>query len=147
LLEGAMPMRIAGVGLFAWALAAMAANYLAGYYVDQESGSLAPITLSRLARTWTAPGEVMLIYGLAYSPAVPYEAQRRAIMDDKDRSLDDPAIRAPLARLDAEGIRIGAIVACGDSRQHATVRANIQRLGFADRPRHSEPFCDLYLRR
>jgi hypothetical protein len=147
LLEGPLPLRVGGVALFAAMLAAMASNYLAGYYVDQESGSLAPITLSTLTRTLTASDEVMLIYGLDYSPAVPYEAQRRAIMDHKDRSIDDPAIAPALARLAAAGGRIGAIVACGASRRDDVVRANIRRLGFPVRPYFAEPYCDLYLQR
>lgn len=147
LLEGAAPLRVAGVALFAAMLTAMATNYLAGYYVDQESGSLAPITVSRLTRTLTAPEEVMLIYGLDYSPAVPYEAERRAIMDHRDRSIDDPAIAPALARLAAAGGRIGAIVACGDSRRRDVVHANIRRLGFPAHPYYAEPYCDLYVQR
>jgi hypothetical protein len=147
LLEGSLPLRVGGVALFAAMLAAMASNYLAGYYVDQESGSLAPITLSTLTRTLTAPDEVMLIYGLDYSPAVPYEAERRAIMDHRDRSIDDPAIAPALARLAAAGGRVGAIVACGASRDDDVVRANIRRLGFPVRPYYAEPYCDLYLQR
>jgi len=147
LLEGSLPLRVAGAALFAAMLAAMASNYLAGYYVDQESGSLAPITLSTLTRTLTAPDEVMLIYGLDYSPAVPYEAQRRAIMDHRDRSIDDPAIAPALARLAAAGGRIGAIVACGASRGDDIVRTNVRRLGFPVRPYYVEPYCDLYLQR
>ena len=147
LLEGSLLLRGAGVALFAAMLVGMASNYLAGYYVDQESGSLAPITVSALARTLTAPDEVMLIYGLDYSPAVPYEAERRAIMDHRDRSIDDPAIAPALARLAAAGGRIGAIVACGESRYHDVVRANIRRLGFPARPYYAEPYCDLYVQR
>jgi hypothetical protein len=147
LLEGPLPLRVGGVALFAAMLAGMASNYLAGYYVDQESGSLAPITLSTLTRISTAPDEVMLIYGLDYSPAVPYEAQRRAIMDHRDRSIDDPAIAPALARLAAAGGRIGAIVVCGGSRGDEVVRANIRRLGFPVRPYYAEPYCDLYLQR
>jgi len=67
-------------------------------------------------------------------------------MDSHDRSIDNPVIRAPLAMLAAEGGRIGAIVSCGDSRAQAAVHDNVRRLGFPERPFHTEPFCDLYLR-
>jgi hypothetical protein len=138
--------RWAGVALLAWALTATATNYLAGYYVDQEAGSLAPMTLAILTERLTRPDDVMLIYGQDYSPALPYEARRRAIMDWKNRSIDDPPIRDAVGRLAAEGGRIGAVVVCGPARGVEAVRANIPRLGFPVVPVHSEPYCDLYVR-
>ena len=138
--------RWAGVALFAAALTAMSTNYLAGYYVDQTSADLAPMTIGVLTRTHTSADDVMLIYAGSYSPELPYLAQRRAIMDSHDRSIDDPVINASLDRLAAEGGRIGAIVACGDSRAQAAVRDNVRRLGFPERPFHTEQSCDLYLR-
>ena len=138
--------RLAGVALFAAALAAMSTNYLSGYYVDQASGDLSPATIGVLTRARTVPADVMLIYGLSYSPVIPYASERRAVMDARDRSIDDPAIKAALDQLAAAGGRIGAVVACGDSRQGDAVRANIRRLGFPERPFHTEPYCDLYLR-
>ncbi len=145
-LEGPPPARWAGVALFAAALVAMSANYLRGYYQDQTYGDTAPMTIGLLTRRMTSPSDVMLIYGLGYSPAMPYSAERRAIMDWKNRSLDDPVIRVPLDRLASEGARIGAIVACGTARAEATVRANIAKLGFPERPWHTEPYCDLYFK-
>jgi len=144
-LEGPPAARWAGVALFAAALAAMSANYLRGYYQDQASGDTAPMTLGLLTQQMTSPSDVMLIYGLRYSPALPFSAGRRAIMDWKDRSVDDPVIRVALDRLAAEGARVGALVACGTARAEPTVRANIAKLGFPERPWHTEPYCDLYV--
>jgi hypothetical protein len=145
-LEGGPWARWAGVALFGFALAAMSANYLRGYYVDQASGDMAPMTLGLLTRQMTSADDVMLVYGLAYSPDLPYSAGRRAIMDWKNRSIDDPVIRVPLDRLRAEGARIGALVVCGAARDEATVRANVAKLGFPEQPRHTEPYCDLYVK-
>ena len=138
-LEGPLPARLAGVTLFAAALTAMSANYLRGYYQNQESGDLAPMTLGLLTKQMTSPSDVMLIYGLTYSPALPYSAERRAIMDWRNLSVDDAVIRVPLERLAAEGARVGAVVVCGTARAEATVRANIATLGFPQRPVHTEP--------
>ena len=63
-LEGPRLVRWAGVALFTAAVMAMATNYLSGYYVDQASGDIAPMTLATLTRTLSAPDDVMLIYGL-----------------------------------------------------------------------------------
>lgn len=145
-LEGPVLARWAGVVLFAAALTAMAANYLRGYYVDQAAGDLAPMTLGVLTGRLTAPDDVLLIYGLDSAPDLPYSAGRRAIMDTKNRSVDDPAVRIPLARLAAEGLRIGVVVVCGAARGDDTVRANIVKLGFPGRPWYAEPYCDLFAR-
>jgi hypothetical protein len=145
-LEGGRVARWAGVALYAGALAAMSTNYLQGYYADQKSATTAPMALAVLTDERTSPDDVMLIYGLDYSPVLPYEARRRAIMDWKNRDLDDPAIHSTLEELSAQGLRLGAVVACGDARTNVVVLANIARLGYPHAPAHTEPFCDLYLK-
>src|SRR5258708_6592689 len=111
-LEGPRLMRWAGVALFAAALTAMAGSYLRGYYVEQASADLAPMPLARMVQKATQPDEVLLIYGAAYAPVLPYEAQRRAIMDASNRSIDDPSIVSSLAGLRTEGTHLGAVVSC-----------------------------------
>ena len=145
-LEGPMLARCAGVALFATSLAAMSTAYLSGYFVDQNAGAMAPVTIGLLTSRLTSPDAVMLIYGLRYAPEVPYEASRRAIMDEKNRSVADPAIRQPLEALARDGERVGAIVVCGEARGLAVIRANIQSLSFPERPRYTEPYCELYIR-
>jgi hypothetical protein len=136
-LEGRMLARCAGAAILAAALAAMSTNYLSGYFVDQDAGDMAPVTLAVLAKQWTPPGSTLLIYGLRYAPEVPYAASRRAIMDDKNRSCGsaDPPAAAALAR---EGGRVGAIVVCSGARP-AGDSYNIATLEFPSRPRYSEP--------
>lgn len=146
LLEESGVVRWGGVALLAAALAAMATGYRSGYFADQQSTVNQTVRIADLTRQLTAPDEVMVIYGLEYSPVVPYAASRRAIMDDENRSVYDPAIRATLAALGEEGARVGALVACGESRDAPAVRANISALGFPMRPRYVEPFCELYIR-
>jgi len=145
-LEGRMVARCAGVGILAAALAAMATNYLSGYFVDQDSGDMAPVTLAVLTQQWTPPDSTLLVYGLRYAPEVPYAASRRAIMDDKNRSVRDPQIQQPLTALAREGGRIGAIVVCGEARGLPVIRDNIAVLAFPSRPRYREPYCELYVR-
>ncbi len=145
-LEGGRVARWVGIALYAGALMAMSTNYIQGYYVDQKSATTAPMALAVLTDERTSQDDVMLIYGLDYSPVLPYEARRRAIMDWKNRDLDDPAIRSTFGELSAQGLRIGVVVACGDARRNVVVLANIARLGYPHAPAHTEPFCDLYLR-
>ncbi len=145
-LEGAMLARCAGVAMLATALAAMTTNYLSGYFVDQNAGNMAPTTIGLLANRWTPPDSVLLVYGLRYAPEVPYAASRRAIMDDKNRTVTDPAVRQPLDALERNGERLGAIVVCGEARGLPVIRANIAALRFPERPRYVEPYCELYTR-
>jgi hypothetical protein len=145
-LEGSRLVRWAGVALYAAALAAMATTYLNGYYLDQSAPDSGPMQIAVLTDERTAPDDVMLIYGLDYSPVLPYEARRRAIMDWKNRDLDEPAIRSTLDAMAADGVHLGAVVACGDARSNVVVLANIARLGYPHAPAHAEPYCDLYLK-
>lgn len=133
----------AGVALLAAALVAMSTNYLSGYYADQEAGRLAPMTLTRLVQTTTKADEVLLIYGMSYSPELPYESRHRAIMDWENHSVNEPGMQRLLAALGAE--RIGAIVVCGDARADSVVMRNIAHLGFPSPPWYREPYCDLYV--
>ncbi|MCU1385669.1 MAG: hypothetical protein JWL71_4366 [Acidobacteria bacterium] len=146
-LEGGRLARYAGIGLLTAALAAMSTNYLAGYYVDQESADLAPSPLATWIRNATSIGDTLLIYGILYTPELAYETQRRAIMDTRNRGVDDPAMRTVLARLAGEGAKIGAVISCGGARPSPVVRANINRLGFPDAPAHTALDCDVYIRR
>jgi hypothetical protein len=145
-LEGRMLMRCAGAGILAAAIAAMSTNYLSGYFVDQNAGDMAPVTLAVLVNQWTPPDSTLLIYGLRYAPEIPYAASRRAIMDDKNRSVGDPQISQPLTALAREGGRVAAIIVCGEARGLAVIRDNIASLAFPARPRYREAYCELYVR-
>ena len=136
--------RWAGVGLLAAAFAVMGNNYLRGYYNVQTAHQV-PWDMAAQTMAHTAPRDVVLIYGQRYSPVLPYESRRRAIMDWQSRSVADPAIRAEIDAVEAEGARIGAIVACAEARQDPTVRANVTSLGFNEAPRFAGPGCDLYV--
>src|SRR5262249_42951214 len=59
-LESTKATRWIGVALFAAALTATTTNYLSGYFVDQDSGDLAPMTLGVMTRRFTNPDDVML---------------------------------------------------------------------------------------
>ena len=144
-LEGPRPARWTGVALFAASLAAMTTNYLGGYFADQDAGDMAPVTVGLVAERLTRPDEVLLIYGLQYSPAVPYASNRRAIMDARNRPIEDPAIRTVLERLARDGERIGATVVCGEARTVPAVGANLAALGFSASPRYRDAYCSLYV--
>ena len=92
-------------------------------------------------------GDVLLIYGLDLNPQFPYMAQRRAIMSWEDRGAGDPSFERSLALLAQEGGRVGALVACGDSRRISVIQPTKQRLALADRPAYGDVYCDVYVPR
>ena len=72
-------------------------------------------------------------------------AQRRAIMSWEDRGAGDPLFERSLALLAQEGGRVGALVACGDSRTIGVIQETKQRLALADRPAYGDTYCDVYV--
>jgi hypothetical protein len=138
--RGALPWL--GLALFACALFAASTNYLKGYYVDQQSDDVSPLA-ARVQRDVPAD-DVLLVYGLDLDPEFTYAAHHRAIQSWEDRGPGDPLFDRSLALLASEGRRLGAIVACSDSRQSAVVAGAARRLSFEARPSFRDRHCDVY---
>lgn len=136
-----------GPGLLTAALLAMTTNYLAGYYVDQQSDDTQHWPLAIALRTRVPVNDVLLIYGLDLNPDFTYSARRRAIMSWEDRGAGDPLFERSLALLAQEGGRIGALVACGDTRSAEVIARTARRLTIADRPSYRDVYCDVYVPR
>jgi hypothetical protein len=133
-----------GLALLTAALLAATTNYLRGYYVDQQSDDVSHWPLATSLERQVPTEDVLLIYGLDLDTEFTYAAQRRAIMSWEDRGAGDPLFERSLALLAQEPRRIGALVACGNSRGHAIIRSTAQRLAIALRPSYRDGFCDVY---
>ena len=136
-----------GLALFTAALMATTTNYLRGYYVDQQSDNASYWPLASSVGAQVPKGAVLLIYGLDLSTEFTYVAQRRSIMDWENRGAGDPALERSFALLAEEGSRIGALVACSDTRNTALVARTAARLELADRPSYRDSYCDVYFPR
>ena len=136
-----------GLGLLTAALLAMTTNYLRGYYADQQSDDVSRWPLASSLQQQVPAGEVLLIYGLDLSPEFTYTARHRAIQSWEDRGAGDPLFERSLALLAQDGSRIGALIACGDSRANAIIATTAQRLAIADRPSYRDSYCDVYFPR
>jgi hypothetical protein len=90
---------------------------------------------------------VLLIYGLDLNTEFVYTAQRRAIMSWENRGAGDPLFEQTVAMLAPEHRRIGALVACGDSRDEAVVSRTVKWLVLADQPSDRDSYCDVYFPR
>jgi len=136
-----------GLGLLSVALFAAASNYLAGYYVDQQSDDRSRWPLATALQRHVPADEVLLIYGLDLNTEFTYTAQRRAIMSWENRGAGDPLFEQTVAGLALEHRRIGALVACGDSRGEAVVSSTAKWLAFADQPSDRDSYCNVYFPR
>jgi hypothetical protein len=136
-----------GLALVCVALFAPATNYLSGYYVDQQSDDRSRWPLATALQRHVPPDDVLLIYGLDLNTEFTYTAQRRAIMSWENRGAGDPLFEQTVALLAPEHRRVGALVACGDSRRDAIVSRTAQWLAFADRPSDRDTYCDVYFPR
>jgi hypothetical protein len=95
-----------------------------------------------------APADVLLIYGNSWSSKLPYMMHRRAVMDDSDRDLTDPAIQASLENLKKDGLRLGGVLVCHDSlKKRPWLHRNLRALGLdAPSPAFQDDSCALYAR-
>lgn len=136
-----------GLALLASALVAMSTNYLRGYYVDQQSDNASRWPLARTVGAAVPANEVLLIFGLDLNPEFTYTAGRRAVMDWENRGAGNPALERALGLLAHEGRRVGALVACGDSRSIDAIGRTVSRLDFGGAPSYRDTFCDVFVPR
>jgi len=136
----------AGVVLLLIALQQGLSTYVRGRLEVQRSNASGYLPLATFIRSTTAPDDVLLIYGQDWSPAIPYVAQRRALMDRSDRSLTSPIMLDAIARLDRAGLRIGAMLVCGNSRSDPPRAEDRARtLGLSTTAAWADWACDVYL--
>jgi hypothetical protein len=133
-----------GLGLLTAALLMMTTNYLSGYYVDAQSDDRSHWPLASSLERQVPADDVLLIYGLDLDPQFMYTAHRRAIQSWEDRGAGDPLFERSLALLAQEGERIGALVACGETRGNAVIASTARRLSIAERPSYRDVYCDVY---
>ena len=133
-----------GLGLLTSALLAMTTNYLGGYYVDQQSDDVSRWPLAAVLQRQVPDRDVLLIYGLNLNTEFTYAARHRAIQSWEERGAGDPLFERSLALLAQEGSRIGALVACAETRVNAIIATTARRLAIADRPSYRDVYCDVY---
>jgi hypothetical protein len=138
-----------GLALFAIVLAAGGREYLREFYSLQSTNAPGkPSAAAWIDRT-TRPNDAIAIFGWGYSPELPYQSHRRAIMDWQP----DPAWqKAPSAydtfqkAIDNEGkANIAAVVVCYGARV-PTLPQYLKELGMPATPQAHEDGCDLYER-
>lgn len=105
---------VAGTALLLLVAATEVWAYSRGYYLAQRENQT--LAVAEVVREITEPDDVVVIYGMDWSSAIPYYAQRRALMDRANRQFGDPIMRAALEKM--QGYRVGAAVFCRYTASH-----------------------------
>lgn len=98
----------------------------------------------------TAPDEVMVGFGLDWSPEVPYYAERRALLvaewmmtQEKDKTQAESTVDAAVRRL--QPYRVGAVAFCREIREEKELVAEMRRrFGLNSPPFFENDVCSVY---
>jgi hypothetical protein len=103
------------------------------------------IRLARAITDATRPEDVIVGFGMAWDPELPYYAKRRAVMwpDWGDTSPDGRDVLGTIANL--EGYTVGAVFVCTRGVSDSTIDRFRDRWGLAESP-YYRGRCELYVR-
>jgi hypothetical protein len=137
-----------GVTLLAVELAACAASYMREYHPLQAHNSPGRPDTAALIDQTTSAQSVILITGLDWSPELPYQSQRRAIMEvygaDAVGVSDLRAVEQAIADEGPGGI--SAVVACSTRRNSDRLKTILQAVGMSNPTEMHGDDCDIYER-
>jgi hypothetical protein len=135
-----------GVGLLIFAMAGCAFRYFRRYYPVQKVNASGLQEASAIIDTTTTPRQVILIMGLDWSPELPYQSHRRALMvpggGDTFHSLTLTSIESSIT--DTGSQNFGALVACDDARTDARLSALLRDVAMAQENLQRADNCDIY---
>jgi hypothetical protein len=120
----------AGVVLLGFCMAACGRRYFNHYYPLQRENAAGRPQVAELLDHTTSADAAVVILGLDWSPELPYQSDRRAIMDSSISSVPRPMLDAALEKaIDNEGRnKVAAVVACADGRSSPELPALLTEL-------------------
>ena len=132
-----------GVCLFSVAIGSCVAHYLDGYYRVQRANAPGRSATAAIIDGATTPNDVLLIYGLDWSPELPYQAHRRAIMI---REYQRDASLRQAVREEGAG-QISSLLICDEGlKPTSEVLAALSEYGVTFTRRFDSEGCRTYLR-
>jgi len=150
LLEGSNWRKLAGLAIFSICILCSIAGYYDGphdkYYEIQTGDWTQEKRLGGLIKRSTAPEDVLLIFGLDWSPDLAYYSERRALMWPKwmAQDMDDPEFQEALKRLGDR--QIGALIIAKDKVDSLLLAQATTRLRFIETPAYEDSTVAMYLR-
>jgi hypothetical protein len=132
-----------GILVFALAIGAGVKQYFSEYYLLQHRNSPGRPAAAAILDRDTKPEDIIMVYGLDWSSALPYQAHRRALMAFK--RIGDAPLDQEIAKLGASNI--AALVICADGRSNsAALVEKWQALGFKTSQSYKADDCEIYER-
>jgi len=135
-----------GVALLAIEMAACVVYYHSRYYPIQSFDSPGRPQAAAIIDRITSIQDVILITGLKWSPELPYQSRRRAIMDPEffvDGHLQGPDVmRQAIQNVGPKGI--SAVVACDTGRNSERLKMLLQLAGTGYETQLHGDDCDIY---
>jgi hypothetical protein len=136
--------RVSGLLLLGVAVALSLNHYRSTYERSQQLNNTGFQGIADAIRHHSKPDDVVMIYGLDWSPELPYTSGRRSIMVGDHNPLESQQARKALANL-ADG-KLGAMVVCLSARNdEVAVKRSICSYGFEAAPKYEDAICSLYL--
>ena len=137
-----------GVALLVLQLAACTVRYFDQFYPIQIKNAEGWPAAAALIERTTDPRGAIVILGLDWSPELPYQSHRRAIMNTslgrapESWSLDP--LKHSIANQGEENVT--AVVACGQARYGDFLVPTLKDIGFGSSTNFHEDGCDIYER-
>jgi hypothetical protein len=118
-------------------------EYFHGYYRVQRANAPGRPAAAAIVDRETKPSDILLIYGLDWSPELPYQAHRRAIMlpeFQRDASLRE-AVREESVN------HISSLLICDEGRKSSSdILTTLHEGGVNLTRRFDRDGCEIYLR-
>jgi hypothetical protein len=135
-----------GLALFAVVLAAGAREYHRDFYVTQNTNAPGKPSAAAWIDQATQPSDAIAIFGWGYSPELPYQSHRRAVMDWQPEWPSAPLANSAFQKaLDNQGAaHIGAVAVCFGV--DPALPQYLLELGMPATPQTRLDGCDLYKR-
>jgi hypothetical protein len=132
-----------GVCFFSLAIGTCVIHYFDGYYRVQRANAPGRPAAAAIVDRETKPSDVLLIYGLDWSPELPYQAHRRAIMIPEFQR--DSTLREAVRE---EGVNhISSLLICDESPiPSIDVLTALHKDGVNFTRRFDSDGCEIYLR-
>lgn len=135
--------RWAAVYLLAFSIGSFSIRYFLDFYAWQRSDGSTVGAVADVLTHITGSEDVLLTYGLDWSPELPYLTNRRAIMSGYSVS-DDPRVHVVLSQLPPR--KLGAVVVCGAARNSLSpLQHLLAGLSFRTDRYAAVSDCDLYI--
>ena len=119
-------------------------EYGGGYLHLQVYDNRGLYDLGEHVRAITRPDDVVLVWGMDWSPELSWAAKRRALMDYADRDPMSETMVQALEALRAHSYQVKALVFCGRERDEAFVDKRLAVFPGFRRVYESPNSCDLY---